>query len=118
MKKSYQLDMNTNVVAQYDTFRGVLANPHVTLTPSRPLRSCSAVVFDIVANDTCEVLYRVLKSYNTIVAFIDVETDTLYDVLRYVYGYTATSASHIAKFSKDYGRGKWGCTDRQTWKEV
>ena len=118
MKKTYQLDMNAHIVAHYDTFMGVLSSTHTTLTAPRPLRSCSAVVFDIVSNDTGEILYHVLKSYNTIVAFIDVETDTLYDVLRYVYGYTATSASHIAKFSKDYGRGNWGCADRQTWKAV
>lgn len=42
------------------------------------------------------------------------ETDTLYDVLRIVYGYTATSAKHISIFRKascygGYGAGKWGC---------
>ena len=42
--------------------------------------------------------YTVLRSYNRIVAFYDYDTDTLYDVLRYVYGYTVTSAKHIAKF--------------------
>ena len=42
--------------------------------------------------------YEVLKSYNTIVAVYDSEKNELYDVLRYVYGYTATSAKHIAKF--------------------
>lgn len=43
-----------------------------------------------------------LKSYNTIVAYIvkdytNNETVCI-DVLRYVYGYSATSAKHIAKF--------------------
>lgn len=42
--------------------------------------------------------YDILKSYETYVALYDKETDTFYDVLRYSYGYTATSAQHIAKF--------------------
>ena len=70
---------------------------------SRKLRSCSAVVHE--TNN-----YYFLQSYNTIVAFIDKSTGTCYDVLRLVYGYTATSAQHISKFYHDYGYGKWGCT--------
>ena len=70
---------------------------------SRKLRSCSAVVHD---TDN----YYFLQSYNTIVAFIDKSTDTCYDILRLVYGYTATSAQHISKFEHDCGRGKRGCT--------
>lgn len=66
------------------------------------LRSCSAYVFE---NDN----YYVLRSYNTIIAIIDKATDTMYDFLRLVYGYTSTSAQHIAKFRHDYGAGKWGC---------
>lgn len=67
------------------------------------LRSCSAEVL------TTEH-YHFLKSYNTIIAFIDKNTDTCYDVLRYVYGYTPTSAQHIAKFRHDYGYVKCGGT--------
>ena len=66
------------------------------------LRSCSAVVYETPH-------YYVLKSYRTIIAVIDKATDTLYDVLRYVYGYTATSAKHVKKFGQDYGRCKWNC---------
>lgn len=65
------------------------------------LRYCTAEVYE-TAN-----LY-VLRSYNTIIAAIDKRTDTLYDFLRYVYGFTSTSAQHIAKFRHDYGAGKWG----------
>lgn len=70
----------------------------------KQLRSCSAEV----ANVGC---FWVLKSYSTVIAIIDYATDTLYDFLRYVYGYTSTSAQHISKFSKDYGLGKWGCAN-------
>lgn len=75
------------------------------------LRSCSAEVL------TTEH-YHFLKSYNTIIAFIDKNTDTCYDVLRYVYGYTSTSAQHIAKFRHDYGYGKWGCTAELRYYQV
>lgn len=62
--------------------------------------------------------YYFLCSYQTIVAFIEKETDICYDVLRLVYGYTATSAKHISAFDHSYGNGKWGCQDRYTWRDV
>lgn len=73
------------------------------------LRTCSAVVFETEN-------YYILQSYRTPIAVIAKSTDTLYDVLRYVYGYTATSAQHISKFEKDYCRGKWGCEMRMTYR--
>ena len=57
--------------------------------------------------------YIILKSYNTIVAFIDVHERVLYDVLRVVYGYTATSAKHISKFKNMYR----DCAV-YTWREI
>ena len=48
----------------------------------------------------------VLQSYDTIVAFADLSSGTGYDLLRVVYGYTATSAQHISKFF-----GMFGITD-------
>lgn len=59
------------------------------------LRTCSAQVIEY-AN------YYVLQSYRTIVAMIDKADGTCYDFLRYVYGYTSTSAQHINKFKHDY----------------
>ena len=73
------------------------------------LRACKAVVVETEN-------YYILQSYRTTVAVIDKRTDTLYDVLRYVYGYTATSAQHISKFEKDYCSGKWGCEMRLTYR--
>ena len=46
--------------------------------------------------------FIVLKSYNTPVAIYDISNDTVYDFLRIVYGYTATSTQHIAKFTNRY----------------
>lgn len=60
-------------------------------------RRCSAQVG--VTNDG-EFTY--LRSYRTIVCFIDNLTGEAFDVLRTVYGYTATSAQHISKFLHDY----------------
>lgn len=50
--------------------------------------------------------FVVLISYNTEVACIDMRTGICYDYLRKVYGYTATSAQHIAKFMKKFGATK------------
>lgn len=65
------------------------------------LRTCSANVYQTPH-------YSVLISYNTVVAVIDKRVNVCYDVLRMVYGFTATSSQHISKFCKDYGVGKWG----------
>ena len=116
MKKSEQLAINEQVLEFLESYRN--NERHCTYEPSRPLRSCSARVNEITDSETGELLYAVLTSYNTVIAIIDYSTDTLYDFLRYVYGYTATSAQHIAKFSQDYGMGKWGCTNRLTYREV
>lgn len=111
MTKYEQKCVNLNINVASEQFNIALFSRNTTLANSKQLRSCSATVFDIVDNATGNVLYHVLRSYKTIVAFIDVQTDTLYDVLRLVYGYTSTSAQHISKFEKDYSRGKWGCAN-------
>ena len=74
--------------------------------PWKRLRSCSAEVLE-TSN------FFILRSYNTVVAVIEKSTGNCYDVLRMVYGYTATSAQHITKFSNDYGNGK-----RYKWRDI
>lgn len=81
------------------------------ITPWSRLRSCTAWTVETEH-------YIFLKSYNTIIAVIDKTTDTLYDVLRGVYGYTPTSAQHIAKFNRDMGTGKYGCENWYTYRGV
>ena len=100
MKKSEQLSINRECE---QAFAMAWDNEYVDadLEWTR-LRNCTAWVAETEN-------YIWLRSYNTIVAFIVKSTDTLYDILRYVYGYTSTSAQHIAKFRHDYGEGKWGC---------
>ena len=116
MKKSEQLAINEQVLNALTEFNNANVSTRTDLW--RQLRSCSAEVTPAVDNETGEVVYYVLRSYRTIVAIIDTRTDTMYDFLRYAYGYTSTSAQHIAKFSKDYGMGKWGCAKRVTYREV
>lgn len=58
------------------------------------LNSCNARIYEIKPGTFA------LVSYSTVVAFI--ADNVGYDVLRMVYGYTATSASHIAKFFRKY----------------
>lgn len=116
MKKSEQLAINEQVLNALTEFNN--ANVSIRNDLWRQLRSCSAEVAPAVDNETGELLYCVLRSYNTIIAIINTRTDTLYDFLRYVYGYSATSAQHIAKFDKDYGRSKWGCAHRLTYRDV
>lgn len=55
--------------------------------------------------------FYILQSYATMVAAIDKESGVMFDFLRYVYGYTTTSAQHIAKFAADYG-----ATSRYTYR--
>ena len=66
------------------------------------LRTCQAWVYETQN-------YYLLKSYDTLIACIRKDNDTMCDVLRTEYGYTSTSCQHIAKFRKDYGHGRWGC---------
>lgn len=114
MTKNEQREINQQVMSAIEKFNA----SHYYLDNNRKLRSCSASVADAIDCETGEVLYHVLTSYSTVIAIIDVQTDTLYDFLRYVYGYTSTSAQHIAKFARDYGRSKWGCANRVTYREV
>ena len=98
MKKSEQIAINEQVLSAIEKFN----TSHYYLDNNRKLRNCSASVADAIDCETGEVLYHVLTSYCTVIAIIDVRTHTLYDFLRYVYGYTSTSAQHINKFARDY----------------
>lgn len=72
----------------------------------RRLHKCQAYIYETAS-------YYVLKSYATIVAFIRKSDGECFDILRNVYGYSATSAQHIAKFKNDYH-----AVSTQTWREV
>ena len=91
MKKTEQIKINDRVLVAIKEFNA----SDMTILSDNRLRICNANVVE-----THE--YYILRSYSTIVAFIDKSTGVLYDVLRLVYGYTDTSAKHISKFDHDY----------------
>lgn len=97
MTKQEQIDIN-NAVAQmclHINKNGYRAGYYVNL------RSCQAKTYNVCHKETGEFLGVALMSYETTVAFIDTD-GVCYDFLRLVYGYTATSAMHIAKFKADF----------------
>lgn len=94
MKKAEQERINNYVLKNLDVFHDVQADAYWNYGNVR-LRYCSASVYETPD-------YIVLRSYSTIVAFINKHNGELFDILRYVYGYTSTSAQHIAKFRSDY----------------
>lgn len=106
MTKQEQFAINVQVEIVEHLFRMAWLDTSIENRYVHQLRSCNAVVYEI--GD-----FLALRSYNTFVAVIDEDGDC-YDFLRMVYGYTATSAQHIAKFRNDYGR-----TGRTyTWRDI
>lgn len=106
-RKNEQLSINAICVEAWNKAKEQLGTEYNVYR----LRACTANVLE--TDD-----YYFLKSYNTVIAFIDKESDTLYDMLRYVYGYTATSAQHIAKFTHDYGKGLYRCNTEYRYYDV
>lgn len=101
MKKAVQEQINKICLTEWEKAMDALKDCH-GYDHYKQLRNCNATVITTP-------YYHYLRSYNTVVAVIDRETDTLIDMLRYVYGYTATSAQHISKFNQDYCARHWGC---------
>lgn len=109
MKKSVQLEINKEVKSAIERLNEE-CKQH-PLGKGKRLRTCKAYVFETPN-------FYLLRSYGTYVAAIEKDTDICYDFLRFVYGYTSTSAHHISKFVKDYGGGMCGCKERVTYREV
>lgn len=93
MKKADQMYINEYLQGVYSEMNHCIDIFGAT-KPER-LNSCKAEYFRTGG-------YIVLRSYDTIIACIGEETGTCYDFLRYVYGYTATSAQHISKFCRKF----------------
>lgn len=91
MKKAEQINTNKIVISNLtDALRELRES---TNTRKARLDTCQAYT-----EETAHFI--ILTSYNTVVAVYSKLTECVYDALRYVYGYTATSALHIAKFTK------------------
>lgn len=101
MNKALQKAENDRIEKLIDVVLAVTNSTNCCGT--KKLRSCSASVeaYCVEGMAVC-----VLKSYSTYVAAVICTENgcTGIDVLRKVYGYTATSAQHIAKFFTDYMR--------------
>ena len=107
MRKSEQIAINNECMEAMEKFNST--NEEIIKTER--LDNCTAWIKE-TAN------YYILQSYNTNIAFIDKATNTLYDVLRYVYGYTATSAKHIAKFRRYNKIDTWVYGKELTYRNV
>ena len=99
MKKNEQVDINNYVENIVNDINALLRTYDAPIKWHQLYR-CSA--------DTCSVGgWILLRSYSTIVAAYNIYNHELFDFLRLVYGYTATSAQHIAKF-RNYCRDEFG----------
>ena len=94
MNKALQENINRWVMDNYNKAMEELRND--TTHTCKHLRSCQAMVYE---TDN----YYLLRSYFTFICVIRKDTKQAYDALRGVYGYTSTSAQHVAKFCSDYG---------------
>lgn len=104
-KKEMQKIENETVEKAWEKAEKVWFNVPKRIDEFERLYYCQAMTYQTRG-------YSFLVSYNTLVAFIDDKGD-MYDVLRLVYGYTATSAKHIAKF-----RHKFSHVSEYTWRGV
>ena len=91
--KMAQIRENVNAMQLFNDAKAEAAASG-TSEPIR-LRSCNAVVY-------ATKNYFILRSYWTEVAVIHRNSGEGADVLRRVYGYTATTAQHIRKFFQYY----------------
>lgn len=90
MKKNEQIEVNTYIENIINDIKALLRTRDTPIKWNK-LYHCNA---------TWAALgdWFILRSYSTIVAAYNVNTYELFDFLRLAYGYTATSAQHIAKF--------------------
>lgn len=94
MTKAEQINHNIIALGMFDNAMKELRSSHGGYKP-HSLRKCSAVVLETEN-------YFILRSYFTYIAAIEKKSNICADVLRHEYGYTSTSAQHIAKFKYDY----------------
>lgn len=102
MKKEEQKNINILTLAIIEDVNDELDKAYASGKTFKRLRSCTAYTIETEN-------FIVLKSYSTIIAVKDKRTNTFFDFLRYVYGYTSTSAQHFAKFRNMF-RNTWNDT--------
>lgn len=119
MKKQEQLEINSYVKFIADSHTPVFER-HIKMRTNDKYFSKIGRLYTCTAE-----IYRcgnilALKSYNTIIAFVIIGSNKieLIDALRYVYGYTSTSAQHIAKFRNWLRENLIVIGDELTYREV
>ena len=111
MTRKEQKEHNDACLEEWDSMIGIFNDvDRAYIKHSKRLRSCNAIVYWHNVDNGWYNVY-LLRSYNTFVAgvmvFYGIDGKLNYlcvDALRYEYGYTSTSAHHIAKFFNDYAR--------------
>lgn len=98
-KKEIQKLENEMVERAWDKAQKVWANASKELDEMERLDYCQAWTYQTRGYSFFSLLWN--------------DRGNMYDVLRLVYGYTATSAKHIAKF-----RNKFRHVSEHTWREV
>ena len=111
MKRAEQEIINELCYYAYESAIREMSSEHIGFSDCKCLRSLSAWVYETTH-------YYILKSYCNFVAVLDKKLDILYDVHRTVYGYSSSSAHHIAKFNSDYSSAKGGTEYVYTASEV
>lgn len=109
MKRIEQYKINCEAVYIWKQAMDQWLQEDGNISPKK-LRSCNAVIYETTD-------YYILQSYETFIAVIVKSNNTLIDMLRNVYGYTATSAQHISKFKHDYTSYPWNYPVL-TWREL
>ena len=87
------INKNEDAKRYYKEIEGILYSVLKIGKKRCNLYSCNAEIWGCVG-------LLVLVSYGTPIAVCTTYNGSLYDCLRVVYGYTATSAQHISKFKK------------------
>lgn len=93
MVKEFNIRKSEAVRAYYSNIESILYAVFGKGEKRHKLYCCTAEIWEYKC-------FLALVSYGTPIAVYDRGDSTLYDCLRIVYGYTATSAQHISKFSK------------------
>lgn len=93
MFEVFNINKNENAESFYKDVESILYPVFTNGKRRCKLYSCSAEIRECMG-------ILVLVSYGTPIAVYTAYDGTLYDCLRVVYGYTATSSQHISKFKK------------------
>lgn len=109
MTKQEQINHNIIAIGMFDNAMHEFDASGFDFTVHN-LRSCSAKVIETKN-------YYLLRSYFTYIAAIEKKSNICVDVLRHEYGYTSTSAQHIAKFEHDFSNKNKVLT-LYTWRYV